>query len=220
MRSNGSTESAATNDLATNLHGSGDPLEPEVLSMKALASRVRIPCLATFAYGYFQASLILFLPLFLVRSRGISEANTILITAFFAAGMLLFSNVFARAGDRRGHVRIMRLLVLVGGSMVLLFSSIHSFPLMGVAVFIAGATLASLSPLSLAMLGHTVPGRHLSRANSLYNAAYAGGMLVGPVISGLLFQRWGGEAMLFQLTALWVVFFASTWARSQQTRAR
>ena len=42
-------------------------------------------CLATFAYGYFQASVVLFLPLFLIEAKDVPKEQTILITAFFAA---------------------------------------------------------------------------------------------------------------------------------------
>ena len=46
----------------------------------------------------------------LIEKKGIEEARTILIPAFFAAGMLLFSNYAGRLGDRRGHLGVMRAL--------------------------------------------------------------------------------------------------------------
>ena len=172
--------------------------------------RTKTSCFATFSYGYFQASVVLFLPLYLIGSKNVPPERTILVTAFFAAGMLVMSTWAGRLGDRHGHLLVMRVLATVGGLMVASFVLLPSFPLMCVAVFVAGATLASISPVSLALQGVVTPKAELGRANSFYNAAYAAGMLVGPPISGLLFTRWGGAAMLFHLAALWAGFVALT----------
>jgi MFS family permease len=104
----------------------------------------------------------------------------------------------------------MRVLAVVGGSMVASFVLLPSFALMCAAVFVAGATLASISPVSLALQGIVTPRAELGRANAFYNAAYAAGMLVGPPISSFLFTRHGGAAMLFHLAALWAAFTAVT----------
>jgi MFS family permease len=172
--------------------------------------RTKTSCFATFSYGYFQASVVLFLPLYLIGSKGVPAGRTILVTAFFAAGMLVMSAWAGRLGDRHGHLLVMRVLATVGGVMVASFVLLPSFPLMCAAVFVAGATLASISPVSLALQGVVTPKAELGRANAFYNAAYAAGMLVGPPISGLLFTRYGGAAMLFHLAALWAGFVALT----------
>jgi MFS family permease len=65
-----------------------------------LLAKIRTSCFATLAYGYFQASVVLFLPLYLIEAKGIAATRTILIPAFFAAGMLALSNFTARFGDR------------------------------------------------------------------------------------------------------------------------
>ncbi len=184
--------------------------EPAGLPFSALAWRIKTSCLGTFSYGYFQASVVLFLPLYLVESKGIAKADTMLITAFFAAGMLIFSSVAARAGDRLGHLRVMRLLAAIGLVMTLGFAWLTSWPLMCAAIFVAGATLASISPVSLALQGHLVPPGDYSRANGVYNAWYALGMLVGPPISSTLMTRYGGAVMLVHLAALWGAFVLFT----------
>jgi MFS family permease len=166
--------------------------------------RIKTSCFATFAYGYFQASVVLFLPLFLMKSKGIREEQTLLIPGFFAAGMLLFSNYAARIGDRRGHLGVMRVLGSIGLSMILAFVFLDSYALMCAAVFIAGASLASISPVSLALQG--VISTEYGRATSLYNAFYAVGILLGPLISSVIFESRGGGAMLYHLAALWVGF--------------
>ena len=176
----------------------------------ALLRRVRTSLFGTFAYGYFQASVVLFLPLYLIEQKGVAESRTILLPACFAAGMLLFSNYAGKVGDRVGHLLVMRTLATVGAVMVAGFVWLDSWPLMCAAIFVAGATLAAISPVSLALQGVVVEPASYARANSLYNAAYAAGMLVGPPVSSLFFARFGGGAMLGQLAALWCAFVAFT----------
>jgi MFS family permease len=184
--------------------------------------RIRSSCYATFAYGYFQSSVVLFLPLYMMTEKGIAERHTTLNTAFFAAGMLLFANFFGRIGDRLGHLKIMRLLATVGLSMILGFVFLDRFEPMAIAVFVAGATLASMSPLSLALQGVAVTPRDYPRANAYYNAFYGAGMLLGPPISGFLFAREGGAAMLYHLAALWAGFVLCTifWYRDDPAARR
>jgi MFS family permease len=184
------------------------PAAAAPLSTWAVLRRIRTSLFATFAYGYFQASVVLFLPLFLIESKGVSESRTILIPAFFAAGMLLFSNYAGRLGDRVGHLLVMRSLAAVGATMVAAFVWLDAWPLMCGAIFVAGATLAAISPVSLALQGVVVNAASYGRANSLYNGVYAAGMLLGPPVSSLLFARLGGGAMLFHLAALWAAFVA------------
>jgi MFS family permease len=184
--------------------------------------RIRNSCYATFAYGYFQSSVVLFLPLYMTSEKGILEEQTTLNTAFFAAGMLLFANYFGRIGDRHGHLKVMRLLATVGMSMILGFVFLDRFEPMAIAVFVAGATLASMSPLSLALQGVAVAARDYPRANAYYNAFYGAGMLLGPPISGFLFSRQGGGAMLYHLAALWFGFILCTilWYRDDPAARR
>ncbi len=186
-----------------------------------LIGRIKTSCFATFAYGYFQASVVLFLPLYLIESKHIPRETTILVPAFFAAGMLLFSNAAGRLGDRVGHLLVMRALGTVGLSMILAFVFLDTFPPMALAVFVAGATLASISPVSLALQGVVTPKHEYSRSNSIYNVFYAAGMLLGPPISSVIFRHLGGAAMLYHLAALWLgfVLFATLFAADDPAHA-
>ncbi|HEX6765525.1 MAG TPA: MFS transporter [Polyangiaceae bacterium] len=189
-------------------HEAVDPDAAAVASNKTSSLRllylIKNSCFATFSYGYFQASVVLFLPLFLKESKGILEEQTILIPAFFAGGMLLFSNAAGRIGDRVGHLSVMRVLGIVGMTTIASFVYLDAYAAMCAAVFIAGASLASISPVSLALQG--VITTEYSRATAIYNAFYAAGMLLGPPISSRIFQAQGGAAMLFHLAALWAAF--------------
>jgi predicted MFS family arabinose efflux permease len=185
-----------------------------------LIGRIKASCFATFAYGYFQSSVVLFLPLFMASEKGIPKAQTRLITFFFAGGMLLATNVAGRLGDRYGHLLMMRRLAIVGATMIASFVWLNGLPLMALAVFIAGASLASISPLSLALQGLVT--REYSRATSVYNAFYAAGMLLGPPISSYIYQLRGGGPMLYHLAALWAAFivFAQIFRRDDPAVGR
>ena len=186
------------------------PDPPQRLSRAGVLWQIKNSCFAAFAYGYFQASVVLFLPLYLIQSKGISEGQTIWIPAFFALGMLLFTNPAGLLGDRVGHLRTMRGLAIVGATMVLGFVFLESYWAMGVAVLVAGATLASISPVSLALQGVSLRPEDYGRGTSIYNTFYALGMLFGPKISADIFEHYGGAVMLYHLVALWLGFILFT----------
>lgn len=191
------------------------------LTTGAIFNRIKTSCLATFSYGYFQASVVLFLPLFLKESKGLSEDDTIIVPAFFAAGMLLFANLAARVGDRVGHLLVMRSLGIIGTLTIGGFIVVQSHVLVYALVFLAGASLASVSPVSLALQGSVVPSRDLSRAGGLYNASYALGMLVGPPITSQIYGKVSGEAMVKHFGVLWAIFVVFTIVfRKDDPRAR
>ena len=179
-------------------------------SSLAVLWRIKTSCFATFAYGYFQASVVPFLPLYLIAHKGITPQQTILIPVFFGVGMLGFSVVAGRLGDRYGHLLLMRGLATVGTLMILGFVFLDEYAAMCAAVLVAGASLASISPVSLALQGVITPHKDLSRSNAVYNVFYAGGMLLGPLASGWIFQTRGGVPMLYHLVGMWSAFIVFT----------
>jgi MFS family permease len=184
------------------------PASAPVASSLDVLRRIKTSCFATFAYGYFQASVVPFLPLYLIAHKGITTPQTILIPVYFGVGMLGFSVVAGRLGDRYGHLLLMRGLAFVGTLMILGFIFLDQYAAMCAAVLVAGATLASISPVSLALQGVVTPHQDLSRSNAVYNVFYAGGMLLGPLVSGWIFETRGGVAMLYHLVAMWSAFIA------------
>jgi len=196
--------------------------EPASGDWKNLLWRIKVSCLSTFSYGYFQAALVLFLPLYLIEEKGITETQTIWVPGIFALGMVLFSNFAGRLGDRHGHLLVMRLLGVVGTLTVLGFIFLNSYAVIAVAVFIGGATLASISPVSLALQGVVAKPREYSQANSIYNAFYAVGMLLGPLAAAHIAVNFSNGAMMFHLVALWAVYvvFTMVFASDDPARAK
>jgi len=180
------------------------------LSGLAILWRIKTSCFAAFSYGYFQAAVVLFLPLFVIETKGIDPIQTNIFPGLFCLGMLACSNFAGRLADRVGHLKTVRGLSATGLVAVLGFVYMDPYWLMCIAVTIAGATFASMSPIALALTGVVVKSHDYSRANSIYNMFYATGILFGPPISGVIFQRWGGAAMLNHHVMLWAVFLAFT----------
>jgi MFS family permease len=77
-------------------------------------------------------------------------------------------------------------------------------------VFVAGASLAALSPVSLGLQGLVLPPRDLQKGGGLYNAAYGLGMCIGPPISGTLFKAANGDVMVLHFAGLWTAFVLAT----------
>jgi MFS family permease len=191
----------------------GDGAEPG-LSTWAVLLKIRTACFATFSYGYFQASVAMFLPLYLI-GHGMTEEETILIPAFFAAGMLSSVVVAGKLADKLGHVPVMRVLGALGTAAILSFVFARHDALVYGLVLIAGASLAALSPVSLGLQGLVLPARDLQKGGGLYNAAYGLGMCIGPPISGTLFKHVNGDAMVLHFAGLWTAFVLATvlWRR-------
>jgi MFS family permease len=180
------------------------------MSVTSILWRIKTSCFAAFSYGYFQASVVLFLPLYLIETKGIAREQTIVFPGFFCLGMLLCSNIVGRIADRVGHLKTVRALSAVGLLAVLGFVFLDSYWVMCFIVFAAGATFASMSPVALALLGVVTKAQDYSRANAIYNMFYATGILLGPLISSVIFQRYGGIPMLEHIVTLWTVFVLFT----------
>lgn len=175
------------------------------ISMASLYWRIKTACMPTFMYGYFQASLVLFLPLFLIEERSIAADETKLMVAFFSIGMVVCVGFVGHLGDRIGHLKMMRILVTIGALITASVVFLPSYVLIAAAVFVAGGALAPLWPLGLALQSLIVDPRDYNRSNALLNASYAIGTLAGPIVSGLLKRAYGGELMFLHLAALWLV---------------
>lgn len=190
------------------------------LSSSQLLWKIKTSCFGTFAYGYFQSSIVLFMPLYLIEVKGIEERSTVALFAFFALGMLTFANAAGRLGDRFGHLLLMRLLGVIGCGVVASFIYVDAYWVMAISVTLAGATLASISPISLALQGVIVAPPDYNRSNAIYNVFYAAGMLVGPLISSRIFDTFGGITMMLHLAGLWATFvvFAAVFANDDPAR--
>lgn len=173
--------------------------------------RIKTACVPTFCYGYFQASLVLFLPLFLIESRHVPKEDTTLLVGAFSIGMAASVVFVGRFGDRFGHLKTVRTLTGLGVLLTASLVVLPTYALVAVVVLLAGASLAPIWPLSLALQSLIVDPRDYSRSNALLNGSYGLGTLAGPLVSGYIFKyQGGGEAMFLHLACLWALALAAT----------
>jgi MFS family permease len=175
-----------------------------------LAWRIKTSSAATFCTGFFQASVVIFLPLYLEHVKHVPREDTTLVTAISAAGMLVISNVAGRLGDRLGHLLVLRSLAITGVVVLLAFVPLTDFRVMLAAVLIGGGALASIPPLSLALQGAIARPTEYARSNSIFNVFFAAGLLSGPFLTGQLAFALGREAILYLFAALWTVLVVLT----------
>jgi len=199
------------------------PAQRPSISALRLYWNIKTACITTFTYGYFQGSLVLFLPLFLIDHRGVAEGPTKLLVAFFSAGMALTVVFIGRLGDRHGHLKTIRALVAIGAVITVSVVYLPWFPAVAVVVFLAGGALAPVYPLSIALQSIIAEPRDYNRSNALLNVSYALGTLAGPLICGYLYDTYsrgpngtklpfGGELLFWQLAVLWGLVFVMTLA--------
>ena len=231
MRLDPHIEPVAGSDHAPGEHGAAPaeapvPASGEPVGALRLYWQIKTACITTFTYGYFQGSLVLFLPLFLIDHRGVAEGPTKLLVAFFAAGMAVSVVIFGRIGDRHGHLKTIRALVAIGAVITVSVVYLPWFPVVAAVVFLAGAVLAPVYPLSIALQSLIAEPRDYNRSNALLNVSYALGTLAGPLICGYLYVTFsagpdgtkvplGGELLFWQLAALWLLVLLATTAFRQ-----
>lgn len=126
----------------------------------------------------------------------------------FAVGSLLIA--FGNIGDRYGRLRLLR----IGAAVFGLASAAAAFaPTPGLLIvfrILMGIAGATLLPSALAVLSELFPEpRRRARAIGIFAATFAAGFAVGPVVGGLLLERfWWGSVFLVNLPviALFLVF--------------
>jgi MFS family permease len=186
------------------------PSAPAHTPAMSIFWKIKTSCLAAFSYGYFQAAVVLFLPLYLIDDKGWAPEHTIILPGLFCLGMLLCSNIVGRIADRVGHLKTVRALSSVGLMAILGFVVLDNYWVMCFAVFIAGATFASMSPVALALTGVVTKAQDYSRANAIYNLFYATGILLGPPVASVIYTNYGGKRMIEHIAILWVAFVIFT----------
>jgi MFS family permease len=196
-------------------HVDDEPHQPEAPAgerppIGSIYWKIKTACIPTFTYGYFQASLVLFLPLFLIEAKSVPKEDTSLLVGCFAGGMAASVVFVGRWGDRFGHLKTVRSLAALGVLLTGALVFLPSYALVALCVLLAGASLAPIWPLSLALQSLIVDPRDFSRSNALLNGSYGLGTLMGPLVSGYLFKFYGGEVMFLHIAALWAFALAAT----------
>ena len=114
----------------------------------------------------------------------------------------LLSPVLGSLADRWGY----RLMMLVGlGALVIGMTAGGLFPVYGVivvALFLAGLGKSLFDPAIQATMGERVPFSQRGRVIGILEFGWAGSVLLGIPLIGLLIDRWGWRAPFFVLAGL------------------
>ncbi len=198
---------------------SADENAPSRSSDAPLFWRIKMTCFGMLAAGYLRASLVVYLPLFLVEHRHVDAGEPPTVLACYATGTLLFAGVAARLSDRYGHLLTMRVLAALGATAMLAFLFASAVPLMYVVGACVGAMLGAITPIGMALQGGIAARAEYGRATAISNGCYAAGTLIGPPLSGIVY-RTSPSGSIAHIALLFVAFavVASIFAKDDPAR--
>jgi MFS family permease len=163
---------------------------------------------AGWSQGFLEASLMAFLPLYLL-DVGYSQAAVSAVISGTMLGVILFQVPAGWLADRVSPTG-----VLLAG-FVLVAAGLGCLPFCGSLVtlapvlFVVGACVGAFYPLGLARIGNGMEKAALPQANAWYLATNCVGSLTGPAVAGIASDFWGKTALFSTgLAAIACVFAA------------
>ncbi len=146
--------------------------------------------------GFLEGGLITFLSIYLL-SLGHTEGEVSLLVGGLFAGVILCQVPVAWLADRVGRLRVLLgcHALLLGGLLVLRWCP--GTGSLSVCLFVLGICCGAMYPLGLALLGDQVPPEGMARANAFYLTSNCAGSLCGPVLFGLVIDRFGQPSQFF-----------------------
>jgi MFS family permease len=162
--------------------------------------------------GLLDAALLVFLPLYGVRS-GLDQGDAITLLAWFMAGSVVFQIPLGAWADRSDRRRALRLCVacsLLGALLLPVLTPgglMPSHALLTAVLFVWGGTAFGLYTLSLAVLGDRSSLAELAAANTAFVMVYEVGSISGPVLVGAAMDLAGRQGLVAVAVTLCSVFF-------------
>lgn len=181
---------------------------PVVESHSKLLRRNIAACATTLHFGAFQSAVLVVLPLHVLH-QGNDGRVAMLAMAALAVGMLVFTLPNTARGERHGPAVVMQVVCVVGGGAVIAAGLVPMNAVVAPALaFVMGGSLATLSPLSLLLLVRDNDAATLGTANALYNAHYAAGLALGPLVIVGLIDVLSTGTLLVAMGAAWLLHAA------------
>jgi MFS family permease len=185
-----------------------DAALPVVESLSTLLRRNIAACATTLHFGAFQSAVLVVLPLHVLH-QGNDGRVAMLAMAALAVGMLVFTLPNTSRGERHGPAVVMQAVCVVGGLAVIAAGLVPMNAVVAPALaFVMGGSLATLSPLSLLLLVRDNDAATLGTANALYNAHYAAGLALGPLVIVALIDVLSTGTLLVAMGAAWILHAA------------
>jgi predicted MFS family arabinose efflux permease len=128
----------------------------EVLRL-ARHPRLLIAFCAGFLRFFLDYGFLTYLPLFLVRTHGVSTATAGLLYMFFAAGAMITSSQAGRLAAGRDKAHLLFFAFLISGLAVIAVPLTPAVPLVGGALFFYGLANGVISPMQKSLLTQNAP---------------------------------------------------------------
>ena len=176
-----------------------DAVVAESITTSPAKTSRRITIALTFLIGCVTLSMTGFaiiLPVFPQRLQalGLGPSTLALMEGAFGLGMFLFSTPMGTWAGRIGRKPIL-FLSLAGFIVTNLLLAFVNVPLLFILIrFVEGMLISGLIPVSMAMVGDTIPVAKQGRWIGLMTTAQATGIALGPGIGGFLYQALGFTA--------------------------
>ncbi|HXG53022.1 MAG TPA: MFS transporter [candidate division Zixibacteria bacterium] len=137
--------------------------------------------------------------------KGLSEQQAAFLLSTYAFLGMASTLVFGWAADRSDKPRLTASILFVGGAAMLL--PIFSGSLWVLVLFtVFFAAVESTFPLGWAVVGDLFGRKHYAKIRGYMTLFYTWGSVLGPVISGAVFDRWQSyEPLLWSLVGVYVL---------------
>ena len=119
--------------------------------------RLLIAFAAGFLRFFLDYGFLTYLPLFLVRSHGVSTATAGLLYTFFAAGAMITSSQAGRIAAGRDKAQLLFFAFLISGAAVVAVPFTPGIALIGGALFFYGLANGVISPMQKSLLTQNAP---------------------------------------------------------------
>lgn len=136
-----------------------------------------------------------FLPIY-AESLGVSQSEIGLLFASYAIALFVGTPIFGALADRVGRKKLLVCGLLGLALTTMVFAFAENFWVLVLARFLQGLSASIPWTAGLALLAENFPPEERGKAMGTAMSGQAGGVLLGPLIGGGLFE-WGGYTLPF-----------------------
>ncbi len=127
-----------------------------------------------------------FMSLYLIKEHGINTIQVGVLLSVYGLGSAVGSYLGGWLTDRIGAMAMQKWSLFLTGLGFLWFLSLDTFVTIAIGMFVLSVVADALRPAVMAAMGEVAPPELAARAFALLRLAINVGMMVGPVVGGLL----------------------------------
>lgn len=172
-----------------------------------VASKITLPLLGAFVYGFSETIVVSLYPLYLIKEH-IAVSQTGYGLSIFVIGSIIGLLPLTYLADRIGRRRCLALCVFFSMFAVVGIVSVSAVILKLFFSFAAGFMIGPMYPLSMALAAQSLPKGERSAGNAWFTTFYGFGSASGPFFSSLLMNAWGYRHIFTASLLLFGLFLA------------